>query len=271
MHILTGFHPIEEQLRLFKKNDSVPHDAEIYFSKTGPRVKKLLAFAQELQIPCIETPLKELDVLVSPLHATSQDHRGIVFVRKNGTQERSENFVDFDTYLAQLLTQKNDPTAEQKGLTILLLDSVTDPHNVGAIIRSCDQLGAALLVLPEHRGVSESEVIARASAGAAAWVPIAIVSNLVRTVEKLQQANFWVYAACAEGTPAHELDLQGNVALVLGSEGSGISRLLSEKCDTLVSIPCCGKLDSLNVSVAAGVLLYEVHRQKLSSANAPIA
>lgn len=265
MHILTGFHPIDEQLRLFKKNDSVPSDAEIQFTQTGPRVKKLIAFARELQIPCIETPLKELDTLVSTLHKTSQDHRGIVFVRKDGTQERSENFVDFDTYLAQLLAHQAKNTAGKSSLTIVLLDSVTDPHNVGAVIRSCDQLGSDLLVLPEHRGVYESEVVARSSAGASAWVPIAVVSNLVRIVEKLQQANFWVYAACSGGTAAHKLDLKGNVALVLGNEGNGISRLLSEKCDNLVSIPCCGKLDSLNVSVAAGILLYEVHRQKLEN------
>lgn len=258
MRIFTGFHPIEEQLRLFKKMPSPPSDAEIHFSKTGPRVKKIIAFARELHVPCVERSVKELDELVSSLHKSSWDHRGIVLVRKDGDQRSNENFVDFDTYLAQLISE----CGEKKGLTILMLDSVTDPHNVGAVIRSCDQLGGDLLVLPEHRGVFESDVIARSSAGASAWVAVAVVSNLVRTVEKLQNAGFWVYAACMGGTAVYNLNLTGNVCIVLGSEGSGISRLLAEKCDSLVSVPCCGKLDSLNVSVAAGVLLYEIHRQK---------
>lgn len=146
----------------------------------------------------------------------------------------------------------------------MILDSVTDPHNVGAVIRSCDQLGADLLVLPEKRGASESAVIERSSAGASAWVPTAIVTNLVRAVEKLQKAGFWVYGAAAGGSAAHSLDLTGNTALIMGSEGSGIGRLLAKKCDGFIAIPCCGKLDSLNVSVAAGILLYERRRQCLT-------
>ena len=111
--------------------------------------------------------------------------------------------------------------------------------------------------------LSEAE---RASAGASSWVPTAVVTNLVRSAEKLREKGFWIYGAAANGTGAHTLDLTGNVVFVMGSEGSGIGRLLASKCDDFVSIPCSGKLDSLNVSVAAGILLYERRRQLLSKA-----
>lgn len=257
MNVLTGFHAIEEQLRSIIKNKTASSEYELCYSKAGPRVKKILGFAKANGIQSAEKSDKELNSLVAHLHETSQDHRGLVLVLKNEAQQKAQNFVEFDAFLAELVAKKKD------GITVVLLDGVTDPHNVGAIIRNCDQLGASLLVIPEHGSVSESDVIARSSAGAASWIPVSIVSNLVRTVEKLQSAGFWTYAATAGGTPAHELDLKGNTAIVLGSEGSGISRLLAEKCDSIISIPTCGKLDSLNVSVATGVLLYEIHRQRL--------
>ncbi len=256
MNILTGFHAIEEQLRLLKKKNDSLGDIEILYSKIGPRVKKILAIAKELNLPCLEKTETELDKIVSSLHETSRDHRGLVLSFKN-EQKKRNNFVDFDAYMAQISSNN----IQDK--TVILLDGVTDPHNVGAIIRSCDQLGVDLLVIPERGSVFEGDVVARSSAGALSWVAISVVPNLVRVVEKLQEQNFWVYAASAKGNAAHEIDFTGNTALVLGSEGSGISRLLSEKCDSTVSISTCGKLDSLNVSVATGVLLYEIRRQKL--------
>ncbi len=257
MMVITGFHAIEEQLRLLKKNNTSPADVELVYAKAGPRVKKILAHAKELEVQSRETNDKELNTLVANLHETSQDHRGLVLVFKNGEVQKTQNLVEFDSYMAEL-TSKQD-----SGLTVVILDNITDPHNVGAIMRSCDQFGASLLVIPEHGSVTDGDVIARSSAGASTWVPITIVSNLVRIVEKLQDLHFWVYAADMKGTPLNELDLKGNTALVLGSEGSGISRLLKEKCDSIVSIPTCGKIDSLNVSVATGVLLYEAQRQKI--------
>ena len=146
-----------------------------------------------------------------------------------------------------------------------MLDGVTDPHNIGAILRSCDQFGIDVLVVPERRSASplqDSQTIARTSAGASAWVPTATVTNLVRTVEQLKEAGFWIFGADANGTPAPETQFPGRTCLIMGSEGSGISRLLARSCDTIVSIPTCGKIDSLNVSVAAGVLLYERYRQQ---------
>ncbi len=257
MNVLTGFHAIEEQLRLLNKKSATPNDVELCYAKAGPRVKKILAHAKELGVISLEKTEKELDSMVSNLHETSQDHRGLVLVFKNEDVQKAQTLVEFDSFIAELTSKKPE------GVTIVLLDGITDPHNVGAIIRSCDQLGADLVVIPEHGSVFVGDVVARSSAGASSWVPIAVVTNLVRVIEKLQGLNFWTYAASVNGTPSHELNLTGNTAIVLGSEGSGISRLLAEKCDSVISIPTCGKLDSLNVSVAAGVLLYEVRRQKL--------
>ncbi len=259
MNVLTGFHAIEEQLRLLKKNQTAPNDVELVYAKAGPRVKKILAHAKELQVPSRESSDKELDTLVSSLHETSRDHRGLVLVFKNGEAEKTQNIVEFDAFMAELTSKQSS------GLTVVILDNITDPHNIGAIMRSCDQFGANLLIIPEHGSVHKGDVVARSSAGASSWVPITVVANLVRVVEKLQDLHFWVYAADMKGTSLYDLDLKGNTALVLGSEGSGISRLLKEKCDSVVSIPTCGKIDSLNVSVATGVLLYEAQRQKATN------
>jgi len=143
---------------------------------------------------------------------------------------------------------------------VLILDSITDPHNVGAIIRSADQFEVSLVILPDHRGASDPEIIARSSAGAASWVPVVRVPNLVRAAEQLKTAGFWIFGADAGGTTARDLEIPEKTVLIMGSEGTGISRLLRESCDAIVSIPTRGKLDSLNVSVAAGILLYEIRR-----------
>ena len=155
-----------------------------------------------------------------------------------------------------------DADAHRVRLLVVVLDGITDPHNYGAIIRSCDQFGVSLIVNPNSRSAKDSETVARTSAGASAWMPIATVPNLVRAVGLLKEAGFWVYGADMGGEPAHKKDLTGRVALVMGSEGEGIARLLREACDGIVSIPSKGQIDSLNVSVAAGVLLYEINRQR---------
>lgn len=257
--IVTGFHAIEERIRkleqLQKKGKTGSSTIVIKYSKAGPRAKKILEAAKACEIAVTQTTDADLDGMVKPLPETAQDHRGIILI-ESGAGKSESNFVEFDAFFAELCAAKEN-------ITVVVLDSITDPHNVGAIIRSCDQLGVDLVVLPENRSAKDSEVINRASAGATAWVPVTVVPNLVRCVEKMQKSGFWVYGADAGGTPAHEMDLSDKVVLVMGSEGSGISRLLSEKCDSIVSIPTCGKVDSLNVSVATGILLYEIRRQKL--------
>jgi len=232
----------------------------LLYSKPGPRIKKILSLAKEAGISCSVSDTETLDTLVQSLPAAARDHRGIVLCIE-GASKTAENIVDFDAQIAAF--KENSGTT----YTVLVLDSVTDPHNVGAVLRSCDQFGISLVVMPERRGahdISENDVIARTSAGASAWVPVAIVKNLVRSVQQLKDAGFWIYGADAGGTSVQDLHFAQKTALIMGSEGNGIGRLLGEQCDTVVSIPTCGKIDSLNVSVAAGVLLYEIYRQKLN-------
>lgn len=251
--VITGFHSIEEKVRAIIKSQN-SNGVTISYSKPGPRVKKILAAAKEANIKVQEVDNKTLDSMVADLDEALQDHRGIVMIL-SGESKQTANIVNFDDWIK---------TAPQKA-SVLVLDKVTDPHNVGAIIRSCDQFGASLVVLPEHNSANDiegNEVIGRTSAGASAWVPVAIVNNLVRAVEELKEAGFWIYGADAGGQTLGTIDFPEKTCIIMGSEGSGISQLLEKKCDSIVSIPTCGKIDSLNVSVAAGVLLYELYRRQ---------
>ena len=145
---------------------------------------------------------------------------------------------------------------------VLILDHVEDPRNYGAILRSADQFGADFVVVPGRRAAPLSAATIEASAGTAQFVRVVTVSNLASATEGLKEAGFWIYAAAMGGNVAERVNLTGKVALVLGNEGKGVSRLLRDRADELVSIPRTGHADSLNVSVAAGVLLYEVRRQQ---------
>lgn len=254
MRTITGFHAIEEEIRAAEKDTSLvtARGIRIVYAKPGPRVKKILAAAGVLGIPTSETASENLDKMVAQLSPTARDHRGIVMVMDLAEQEAPLRIEDCVKELAQ----------KDRAL-VLILDSITDPHNTGAIIRSADQFGVDLVILPEHRGATDFEVISRTSAGASSWIKTVLVSNLVRATEQLKDAGFWVYGADAGGTPAPKLEIADKAVLIMGSEGEGIGRLLREKCDVIVSIPTQGKLDSLNVSVAAGILMYEIRRKTL--------
>ena len=251
---ITGFHSIEEKVRAAAKSQN-PQNYQIYYSKAGPRIKKILAAAKEAKVQASQVDDKKLDEMVADLDEALRDHRGIV-MSIAGSDKQTANIVNFDEWIATHGTGNE---------TVVVLDRVTDPHNVGAIIRSCDQFGAALVVLPEHNSANDiegNEVIGRTSAGASAWVPVAVVNNLVRAVEQLKAAGFWVYGADAGGDTLGKIDFPERTCIIMGSEGSGMSQLLEKQCDSIVSIPTCGKIDSLNVSVAAGVLLYELYRRQ---------
>ena len=146
---------------------------------------------------------------------------------------------------------------------LVCLDQVTDPHNLGAVVRSADGVGATGVVIPGHGSVRVTSAVCRASAGAVEHVPIAVVPNLARYLAEVKSNDLWAYAADAEGTVAMwDADLTGGVALVLGAEGKGVRPLVRRTCDATVSIPLGGKVGSLNVSVAAAVLLFEARRQR---------
>ena len=255
--IITGFHAIEEKVRSGYECKNVD-GLSLFYSKIGPRVKKILALAATAGIPCTQVEEKRLDSLVQNLPEVSRDHRGIVLCNESASSSPS-NEVNFDAWIASA-------ALSEEAQTILVLDEITDPHNVGAILRSCDQFGVSLVLLPQRNSignVTENEIIARTSAGASAYVSVSVVKNLNRAVQKIKEARFWIYGADAGGESVQNFSFPAKTCIILGSEGSGISRLLEAQCDSIVSIPTCGKIDSLNVSVAAGVLLYERYRQLL--------
>ena len=171
-------------------------------------------------------------------------HNGVI------AEVSEQAYADFD-----------DVIAMDAATFVLILDGITDPQNLGAILRVADGFGVHLVVIPEHDSVGLTPVAVKASAGASEWVPVAQVTNLARAIEALQKRGFWVYGAAAEGDAPSKIDFSGRVALVLGNEGKGIRRNVLEHCDRVVTIPMRGHVDSFNVATAAAILCYEVVRQ----------
>ncbi len=154
--------------------------------------------------------------------------------------------------------------AREKGEApfIILLDNIEDPHNLGAIIRTANLAGAHGVIIPKNRAVGLTATVAKASAGAINYTPVAKVTNLGQTIEELKKEGLWFVCADMGGTRMYDLDLKGPIGLVIGNEGSGVGRLVKEKCDFTAAIPMQGDIDSLNASVATGVLAYEIVRQR---------
>ncbi len=253
--LYTGFHAIEEQIKKFSQEQKHTSCPIIYYAKEGPRVKRILSLARDCGLQAVQADRKTLDNMASVLPQQLQDHRGIILCTEN-SENATNTSVQLDTWIK---------TCPESAL-VVVLDSVTDPHNVGAILRSCDKFKASLLIVPERNSpsnIQSNEIIARSSAGANSWVPIASVTNLVRSVEQLKQAGFWVYGADIDGESLAQTQFAAKTCIIMGSEGSGMSHLLSKECDTIITIPTSGHVDSLNVSVAAGIILYEHYRQKI--------
>ncbi len=237
MQFLTGFHAIEEALKRGRVQ------GYLRVAGSGPRIKRILELAEKTGVRVERAAPGDLD-------AAAPDNRGIVLALEGDS--RPANDVDLDEFLETL----TKPEA-----LVLLLDHVTDPHNYGAILRSADVFGVDLVVIPERRSARDTDTVARASAGAVAWVPVAVVPNLVRALTALQENGFWGYAADMEGAEIGSAQLPERTAVVLGSEGYGVARLLKETCDGSLSIPQRGSIESLNVSVAAGILMWEYRRR----------
>lgn len=157
--------------------------------------------------------------------------------------------------------------AEDKGEPpfVFLLDGIEDPHNLGAIIRTANLAGAHGVIIPKRRAVGLTATVARTSAGALNYTPVAKVTNMAATIEELKEKGMWFVCADMGGEVMYRLNLKGSIGLVIGNEGDGVSRLVKEKCDMIASIPMKGDIDSLNASVAAGVLAYEIVRQRLGA------
>ncbi|GBU29662.1 RNA methyltransferase [Treponema sp. R8-4-B8] len=244
MTFLTGFHAIEERIK------SGQSCGPLLVAKAGPRAKEIVTLAVNNKIRLERTGTFDLDGI-------APDNRGIALQVEDASGRAD---ISLENFIAEL--GDGDDTAACKDALVLILDEITDPHNYGAILRCCDQFAVDLVISRNRRNAKQAPIISQTSVGAVSWVAQAETPNLVRAMEDLKEAGFWIYGADMEGKPAYKVDLSGRIALVMGSEGGGISRLLREKCDGMVGIPSSGRIDSLNVSVAAGVLLYEVRRQR---------
>ena len=209
----------------------------------GQPISRIVAMAKEKKIPVKRVDLKKLDSLSGGLR-----HQGVAALAAAFRYAEMEEIFQ---------------RAGEEPLFLLIADSMEDPHNLGAIIRTAEAAGAHGLILPKRGGAGLTSIVGRTSAGAVEHLPIVRVTNLVATIKELKQRGVWVFGADMDGQPWDKTDLKGNVALVIGSEGFGISRLVRENCDVILSLPMRGKVNSLNASVAAGVLIYEVVRQRL--------
>lgn len=222
-----------------------------------------------------ETPIDKLIVLDGDLSGAAREiiqlarEKGIVIQkvsrqRLDGIYPAHQGMVAYVAQAAYSTVEEMLGSAKDAGEEpfLLILDGVTDPHNLGAVIRSAECAGAHGVIIPERRASGLTPAAAKAAAGALSYVKVARVTNLNRTIDDLKEAGVWVVAAALEGENALSADLTGPIALVVGSEGEGISRLTLEKCDRKVTLPMKGKIGSLNASVAAGILIYEVVRAR---------
>ena len=207
-------------------------------------VREIVALAKEKRITVQIVERSKLDKMFP-----HENHQGVAASVASADYVAWQDIVD---------------AARQKGEDPLLviLDELEDPHNLGAILRSVDAVGAHGVIIPKRRAVPLTDGVAKASAGAIEHVPVARVSNLVQVIEELKKQGIWIAVADLHGEYMHKQDLTGPLAIVVGSEGKGLGKLVRESCDYVVSIPMQGKINSLNASVATGVLLYEVYRQR---------
>lgn len=185
-------------------------------------------------------------------YAEGDKHQGVV------AMAAAYNYADVEDIL-NAAKEKDEPPF------IIVLDDIEDPHNLGAIIRTANQAGAHGVIIPKRHAVGLTATVARTSAGAINYTPVAKVTNISRTIEELKEKGIWFACADMSGELMYNCNLTGAIGLVIGSEGNGVSRLVKEKCDFVVKIPMFGQIDSLNASVAAGVLSYEIVRQRMNT------
>lgn len=178
-------------------------------------------------------------------------HQGVIAVTA------AYDYADVDDILRDAKEKGEDPF-------VVILDNIEDPHNLGAIIRSAHQAGAHGVIIPKNRAVGLTATVARTSAGALNYIPVAKVTNISKTIEDLKKEGLWFVCADMDGETMYNLNLKGPIGVVIGSEGEGVSRLVKEKCDFIASIPMKGQIDSLNASVAAGILCFEIVRQRMA-------
>lgn len=234
MPVLSGIHPIAEALRSGHALDRVL----VAQGAGGPRLQEIIDLARRAHIPVRFEPRAALDRL-----AGSSAHQGVV------AMGAAKQYADLETAAASELT--------------VVLDGVEDPHNLGAIIRTAHAAGAGSVIIPERRAAGITDVVAKAAAGAIEHLPVVRVTNVNRALEDLKERGYWIYGLDERGTELYsEVEYQIPTAIVLGGEGKGLHDQVRKHCDVLVRIPMAGKISSLNVSVAAGVVLFEWRRRR---------
>lgn len=241
--MIEGRNAVLEALRAGRALDKV----YIARGETDKALAHIAGLARERGVSVSDCDRRKLDAM-----SVTKAHQGVIAVCA------VREYASLDDILA---------LAESRGEApfVVVCDEISDPHNLGAIIRSAECVGAHGVVIPRRRSAGLTAVVGKTSAGAAEHLPVARVANISAALQELKDRGLWVYGAAAEGsTPMWETDLTGPLALVIGSEGEGLGRLVRERCDFLVSIPLRGKVGSLNASTAAAVLMYEVLRQKLA-------
>ena len=240
--IIEGRNAVIEALRSGETID------KIYLAKgeTDKTLGHIASRARDAGVVVVEADRRKLDAM-SRTHA----HQGVIALAAMREYVSVQSLLD---------------AAAEKGETPLLVvcDEISDPHNLGAILRTAECAGAHGVIIPKRRSAGLTAIVGKTSAGAVSYMPVARVANLPATLEELKKKGVWVYGTAAEGTTSlYDADLKGPAAIVIGSEGSGMGRLVREKCDFLVSIPMKGHISSLNASAAAAILLYEAVRRRM--------
>lgn len=237
--LIIGRNPVLEAIKSERNIDRI-----LIQKDAAGSIGKIISTARERGLQ-----LRHVDKLVLDRMAPGRPHQGVAA------------FVAAHSYASVSKMLKNARTRGEKPL-LVILDGIEDPHNLGAVLRTCDACGAHGVIIPSRRAVGLTEAVAKTSAGAIEYVPVAKVANLASTVDKLKELGIWTAALDMDGSPYTELELCEPTALIIGAEGKGVSRLLREKADYIVSIPMKGKISSLNASGAAAVVLYEAVRQR---------
>lgn len=240
--IIIGRNPIKEALVANRSIDSILISKSAHKSSLGIIIK----MAKELKIPIKEVDNKKLDFLCE-----NANHQGII------AMVAAHKYASVDE-IFDVAAQKNEPPF------IIVADEISDSHNLGAIIRTAECAGAHGIIIPNRRAVGLNFGVAKAAAGALEHIKVARVTNISVALKDLKSRGVWTFGADMDGQTYCQTDLKGPIALVVGSEGFGLSRLVKENCDIIISLPLCGKINSLNASVAAGVLMYEIARQRLN-------
>ncbi len=238
--VIVGRNPVMEALRSGREIDKllIAHGAQ------NGSTRAIVAKCRERKIPVKEVAVQKLDFM-----SGGASHQGVALIVASHEYCSVEDII-------MTAEKRNEPPF------VIICDGIEDPHNLGAIIRTAEACSVHGIIIPKHRSASLNAVVAKSAAGALEYMKVARVTNITTCIEELKAKGLWIYAADMDGQSWCSVDYKGACGFVIGSEGRGVSALVKKSCDAVISLPMCGKINSLNASVAAGVLMYEAARQK---------